>query len=188
MCYLVLSVSNPSYRRGFLLSLDNLFRSQHPSHVFVLRNASLLSTWLLQRSVTVCCPFCCSCVKPFHTSSVLCCCSSSDFLTVFTWFSQLGCFLLLLNFNLCSNLTRCSPAFSVTLFCCHASMTFSIFVSRHGSNFLRDIVFFVRLGLLLALLFLSAVGCALLPLCSALVDLLLVVALVLRASFVHFWL
>ena len=40
------------------------------------------------------------------------------------------------------------------LFCCHVSMTFSILVSRHRSNyFLRDIVLIVRLGLQLALLF-----------------------------------
>ena len=32
---------------------------------FALRNPSLQSTWLLQRSVTVCCPFCCFCVTPF---------------------------------------------------------------------------------------------------------------------------
>ena len=70
-------------------------------------------------------------------------------------------------------------------------MTFSIFVSRHRSNFLRDIVLFVRLGLQLALLF-----CHFVPLSEILVDLLLVVVQVLRlcapfrqsgvASFVDF--
>ena len=109
---------------------------------FVLRNPSLQSTWLLQRSVTVCCPL------SFHTSSVLCCCSSSDFLTVCPWFSQRDCFLLL-NFNLRSNLNLVFSCFLGNLqflSCCHASL-----VPRHRSNFLRD---FVRLGLKLVLFFL----------------------------------
>ena len=72
-------------------------------------------------------------------------------------FSQLGCFLLL-NSSLRSNLDEVFSCFLgklQILFCCHASMTFSISVLRHRSNFfLRDIVLFVHLGLQLALLFL----------------------------------
>ena len=156
-------VSNPSCRRGFLLSLDNLLDLNLHLMFFVLRNASLHSTWLLQRSVTVCCPFCCSCVTSFHTSSVLCCCSSSYFLTICTWFSQLDCFLLL-NFDLRSNLNKVFSSFLDNLVLLPCDDDFQYLVSRHGSNFfLRDIVFFVRLGLQLALLFSSAVGCALPP-------------------------
>ena len=150
MCNLFLSVSNKRCRMGFLLRPDNLLDLNLHIIFFVLRNHSLQSTWLLQRSVTVCCPFCCFCVTPFHTSSVLCCCSSSDFLTVCTWFSQFGCFLLL-NFNLRSNLNLVFSCFLGNLqflFCCQVSTTFSILVSRHQSSFfLRDIVLFTRLGL-----------------------------------------
>ena len=157
VCNLFHSVSYLSCRLGFFLSLDSLLDLNLHLMFFVFLNPSLQSTWLLQRSVTVCCPFCCFCVTLFHTSSVLCCCSSSDFLTVCTWFSQLGC-LLLLNFDLRSNLNLVFSCFLGNLqllFWCHASMTFGILVPRHRSNFfLQDIVLFVRLGLRLALLFL----------------------------------
>ena len=57
-------------RLSILLSFRQTSRSQPPSRAFVLRLPSLQSTWLLQRSVTVCCTSCCFCVTPFHTSSV----------------------------------------------------------------------------------------------------------------------
>ena len=85
MCNLFLPVSDLSFKWGFLLSLVNLLDLNLHLMFFALRDPSLQSTWLLQRSIPVCCPFCCFCVTPFHTSSVLCCCSSSDFLTVCTW-------------------------------------------------------------------------------------------------------
>ena len=128
MCNLFLSVSYVSCRLSFLLSLDNLLDLNLHLMFFVLRNPSLQSTWLLQRS--------CFCVTPLF---------------------QLGIFLFL-NFKFLSNLDLVFSCFLNNLqfsFCCHASMTFSILVSRHGSNFLlRDIFLLVRLGLQLALLFL----------------------------------
>ena len=90
------------------------------------------------------------------------------------------------------------------LLCCNVLMTFSIFVSRHQSNFfLRDIVLFIRFSLLLAMLFrvllifpccwvcssrllLAVLFCVLTRLChfvqlsELLLDLLLVVVQVLR--------
>ena len=53
---LFLSASNLSCRLSFLLSLDNLLDLNLHFMLFVLRNPSLQSTWLHQRSVTVCCP------------------------------------------------------------------------------------------------------------------------------------
>ena len=92
VCNLFLSVSNLSCRLGVLPSLDDLLDLNLQLMFFVLRLPSLESTWLLLQSATVCFTFCCFCVTPFQTSSVLCCCSSSDFLTLCTWFSQLGCY------------------------------------------------------------------------------------------------
>ena len=97
-CKLLLSVSNLSSRLSFLLSLLQTSRSLPPSHVFVLRLSSLQSTWLLQRSVTICFSSC-FCVTPFHTSSVLCCCStrnrfSTRKLSIPQLQSQLGVLLL----------------------------------------------------------------------------------------------
>ena len=66
--------------------------------------------------------------RPSTHRPFLCCCSSSDFLTVCIWFSQLGCFQLL-NFNLGSNrnlVVSCFLGNFQFLFCCHASTTFSI--------------------------------------------------------------
>ena len=133
-------------------------RSQPPSHVF--RSSESFSAIDLASSAI------CNCLLSLllflcHAlphRQVLCCCSSSDFLTVCTWFSQLGCFLLL-NFNLRSNLNLVFSCFLGNLqfmFCCHASMTFSIFVSRHRSNFFLQETLFSSyvLGLQLALLFL----------------------------------
>ena len=54
--------------------------------MFVLRNPSLQSTWLLQRSVTVCCPFCCFCVTPFFNSAAFCL-STSISSSISTWCS-----------------------------------------------------------------------------------------------------
>ena len=65
VCNLFLSVSNLSCRRSFLPSLDNLLDLNLDLMFFALRNPSLQSTWLFQRSVTVCCPLCCFCVTPF---------------------------------------------------------------------------------------------------------------------------
>ena len=94
------------------------------------------STLILQRSVTVCCPFCCFCVTPF--------------LTVCTWFPQLGCFLLL-NFNLRSNLNLVLSCFLGNLLLpCVDDFQYLCFSS--SIQLLRDIVLFVRLGLQLALL------------------------------------
>ena len=143
---------------------------------FVLRNPSLQTTWLLQRSVTV--------VSVSHLF-------------------QLGIFLFL-NFSFLFNLDLVFSCFLGKLqflFCYHALMTFSILVSRHRSNFfLRDLV---RLGLHLALLFLFLACCwlcssvTLVQLSEILVDLLVVVVQVLRlcapsrqsgfASFVDFF-
>ena len=69
VCNLFLSVSNLSCRLNFLLSLDNLLDLNLHLMYFVLRNPSVQSTWLLQRSVTVCCSFCCFCVTPFFNSA-----------------------------------------------------------------------------------------------------------------------
>ena len=82
VCNLFLSVSNLSCRLCYLLSLDNLLDRNLLVMFFVLRNPSLQSTWLLQRSVTDRCSSCCFCV---------------------TSLSKLGCFLLF-NFDLRSNL------------------------------------------------------------------------------------
>ena len=70
VCNLFLSVSNLGCGLNFLLSLDNLLDLNLHLMFLVLRGPSLQSSWLLQRSVTVCCSFCCFCVTPFHTSSV----------------------------------------------------------------------------------------------------------------------
>ena len=145
VCNLFLSVSNLGCRLSFLLSFRQTSRSQPPSHVFVLRLPSLQSTWLLQRSATVCCTSCCFCVTPFHTSSVLCCCFSRNrFFSSAAFYSST---------SISSSIsTWCSLA--QFLLCCNVLMTFIILVSRHGSNsFLRDIVFLVRCSLLLAMLF-----------------------------------
>ena len=64
VCTLFLSVSKFSCRLSFLLSLDYLLDLKSISCFFVLRLPSLQSTWLLQRSVTVCCSFSCFCVPP----------------------------------------------------------------------------------------------------------------------------
>ena len=93
---------------------------------------SLPSTWLLQRSVTVCCPSCCFCV----ISSAAFCFSPSISDSISTW---------------------CFVAFSATFnsCCCNVLMTFGLLVSRHRSNFfLRNIVLLVRFSLPLALLIL----------------------------------
>ena len=78
LCNLFLSGSNLSNRLSFLLSLYNLLDLNLHLMFFVRRLPSLQSTWPLQRSVTGCCPSCCLCVTPFHTSSVLCCCTSRN--------------------------------------------------------------------------------------------------------------
>ena len=156
-CNLFLSVSCLSCRLGFLLSLDNLLDLNLQlmfSFCGILRfNRSGLFSDLLLFAV----PSVVSVSRPSTHRPFLCCCSSSDFLTVCIWFSQLGCFQLL-NFNLGSNLNLVVSCFLGNfqfLFCFHASTTFSIHVSRHRSNFfLRDIVLLIRLGLQLALLFL----------------------------------
>ena len=193
----------------FLLSLGNLLDLNLHLLFFVLRNPPLQSTWLLQRSITVCCPFCCFCVTSFHTSSVLCCCSSSDFLTVCTWFSQLGCFLLL-NFNLRSNLNLVFSCFLGSLpflLCCNVLMTFSILVfsSSVQLTFFETLFssyvsacswrtalsgllilsccwvrsFRLRLAVLFCLL-LALLFCHFVPLSEIVIDLLLVVVQVLR--------
>ena len=144
---------------------------------FVLRNPSVQSTWLLQRSVTVCCHFCCFCVTPFlfHTSSVLCCCSSSDFLTVYTWFfstrllsasqlqfplqSRLGVLLLSRQLSILVLLPCVDDFQYLTSF---FKTFFSSFVSAcnwHCSSCPFDS------PLLLGMLFSPAFGCALLACC-----------------------
>ena len=156
-CVQFVPVSNLSCRLSFLLSLDNLLDLNLHLMFFVLRNPSLQSTWLLQRSVTVC------------YSSVVSYPLSTRHLSV----PQL-------QFPLQSLVFSCFLGNLQFLFCCHALMTFSILVSRHRSNFFsRDIHCSPRTSrpavgtalsvllilLLLGMLFSPAVGCALLDCC-----------------------
>ena len=137
MCNLLLSVSNLSCRLSFLLSLDNLLDLN--LHLF-FRSSESFPT-----------------IDP--ASSAICNCLLLLLLLLCHTLFQLGIFLLL-NFNLRFNLTSvffCFLGNLQFLFCCHALMTFSILVSCHRSNFLRDIVLLIRLGLQLAALFSPAV-------------------------------
>ena len=106
-------------------------RSQPPSHVFVLRLPSLQSTWLLQRSETVCCPSSCLYVTShFDTQYALCCCSSRErFLNSAAFYSS-----TLISSSISS---WCSLAVSATFHSysvANVSLTFSILVSHHRSN------------------------------------------------------
>ena len=157
---LFLSVSNLSCRLSFLLSFDTLLDLNLHLMFFDLRNPSLQSTWLLQRSVY---------------------CVLLLLLLLCHTLSELGIFLFL-NFSFLFNLDLVFSCFLGNLqflFCCHASMTFSILVSRHRSNFFetlfsscasacRSHCYFCYFDsiLLLGMTFSPAVGFALLTCCG----------------------
>ena len=99
------SPSNLGCKLSFLLSLDNLLDLNLHFMFFVLRLPSLQSTWFLQRSVIVCCSFCCLCVTPFFNSASVN--SSTSFSSsISTWCSL----AFLATFNSCSVAMR--PCFS----------------------------------------------------------------------------
>ena len=97
VCNSFFSVSNLSCRLGFLPSLDNLLDLNLHLVLFVLRNSSLQSKWLLQRSVTVCCLFCCFCATPFFNSASFY--SSTSLSSLFSTWCSLA---LTATFNSCS--------------------------------------------------------------------------------------
>ena len=170
--------------------------------VFVLRLPSLQSTWLLQRSVT-----------PFHTSSVLCCCTSRN-----RFFNSAAFYLL--NFNLLFNLNLVfswlsrQPSILALLQCvddfqypCFSSSVQLLSSRRCSPRTFQPAVGYaldcLLLATLLDCLLLAVLFCVLTRLChfvqlsELLVDLLLVVVQVLRlcapfrqsgvASFVDFF-
>ena len=159
MCSLFLSVSNLSCRLSFLLNLDNLLDLNLHLMFFVLRLPSLQSTWLLQRSVAVCHPSCWFCVTSLSTRLL------SAYRLQSPLQSRLGVLSL-------------SRQPSTLVQCCHASMTFSILVSRQSVQLLSSrhcspqrsrpavgtaLSVLLIPPLLLGVLFSPAVGCALLP-------------------------
>ena len=103
------------------LQTDNLLDLNLHLMFFVLRLPSLQSTWLLQRSVSVCCISCCFCVTPFRTSSVFVLLFTRRFLDSLhlVYNSAAFCFSTSISVSIS---TWCSLAFSATFNSCSAAV------------------------------------------------------------------